>query len=87
MDGLTGRLVDGKDIQKAIIDFSNSPEYRQLSAFYRQKSLFEALNFRGVEHTPIRNPTQQLHSLALEPARVPRTGPSGNSEVFWMSVG
>ena len=37
------------DVRKQIIEFSNSPEYRQLSSFYRQKSFFEALNIQRKE--------------------------------------
>ena len=37
------------NFQKTIVEFSNSPEYRNLSNFYRKKSFFEALNIQRKE--------------------------------------
>jgi hypothetical protein len=42
-------LADLGDVTKKIIAFSNSPEYRELDAFYRRKSNFEILGIQRNE--------------------------------------
>jgi hypothetical protein len=56
-------LADLGDVTKKIIAFSNSPEYRELDAFYRRKSNFEIL---GIQ----RNETKHTRFLAwlLDPS-------------------
>ena len=65
-------VVQLGDITKAIVTFSNSPEYRELDAFYQRKSNFEIL---GIHRNETRH--SRFISWLLDPAESQGLGTYG----------